>query len=124
MTPRKINTLFSSISSEVGLSVEAVSDILDFYWKEVRKELEEPEHITLRLEHFGTFEIRKKQVIYMIDKYKRIIKYMKPTTYNKHAMLDSATKKLERLEKLLIKCEEQEQKKKQIREIQKNGKTV
>jgi hypothetical protein len=124
LTPRKVNTLFSSIASEVKISEEAVSDIISFYWKEVRKELEEPEHITLRLEHFGTFEIRKKQVIYMIDKYKSLIKYMKPTTYNKHAMLDSAAKKLEKLEKILIKCEEQELKKKQIREIQKNGKTI
>lgn len=124
MTPRKVNTLFSGIASETGVSEEAVSDIMGFYWKAVRKELEEPEHITVRLEHFGTFEIRKKQVIYMIDKYKRIIKYMKPTTYNKHAMMAETIKKLEKLEKILVQCEEQEQKKKQIREIQKNGKTV
>lgn len=124
MTPRKVNTLFSEISSDIGISEDIVSDVVDFYWKEVRRELEEPEHITVRLDCFGTFEIRKKQVVYMIDKYKRIIKHMKPTTYNKHAMLAGTTKKLERLEKILIQCEEQEQRKKQIREIQKNGKTV
>ena len=124
MTPRKVNTLFSSIASETEVSEEAVSDIMSFYWKAVRKELEEPTCINLRLEHFGTFEIRKKQVIYMIDKYKRIIKHMKPTTYNKHAILASTIEKLGRLEKILVQCEEQEQKKKQIREIQKNGKTV
>ena len=121
MTPRKVNTIIPEVALDIGISEDTVADIVSFYWKEVRRELEEPEHITVRLEHFGTFEIRKKQVIYMIEKYKRTVKFMKPTTYSKHVMMDMAVKKLERLEKLLIKCEEQELRKKQIREIQKNG---
>lgn len=124
MIPRKVNTFFPKIALEVEISEELVEDIITFYWKEVKKQLEEPDCLTLQLTYFGTFEIRKKQVQYMVDKYKRIIKVMKPTTYNKHAMLTSVTEKLEKLEKILIKCEEQELKKKQVREIQKNGKIV
>ena len=101
-----------------------VSDIVSFYWKAVKKELEEPTDIVIQLDHFGTFEIRKKQVEHQIEKQKRIIKYMKPSTYNKHVLMDLATKKLERMKKLLVLIIEQETKKKQVREIQKNGKIV
>ena len=124
MIPRKVNTLFSEIASELDVSEELVSDVIDFYWKELKKELDEPTCINLSLEGFGTFSIRKKQVEYMLKKYKGLVKYMKPKTYTKHVLLTIATKKLAVMENLLKLCEEQEQKKKQIREIQKNGKTV
>lgn len=124
MIPRKVNTLFPAVAAETGVSEEEVSDIVGFYWKAVKKELDEPTHITLLLEHMGTFEIRRKQVEYQIKKQKGIIKYVNPNTYAKHIFFDSAKQKLVRLKKMLEMCKEQEEKKKQIREIQKNGKTV
>lgn len=123
MIPRKANNLFPEVASEEGVSIEAVSDIVNFYWKEIKKELNEPSHISIRTP-LGTFEARKKQVLYLVDKYKRIVKHMKPTTYSRHTLLNLTTKKIEMLEKLLDMCEKQELKKKQIREIQKNGKIV
>jgi hypothetical protein len=124
LTPLKVNTLFAEIASEIELSEELVSDIVTFYWKGIKQELEEPNNISFRIDCFGTFEIRKQQVIYMIDKYERILKFMKPTTYSRHVLMDLTIKKLDRLKKLLKSCEQQELKKKQVREIQKNGKTV
>jgi len=109
---------------ECDVSKDAVSDIFDYYWKQIKKQLENPEYLSIRIKWFGTFEIRKKQVEYMIVKYKSLVKNMKPNTYNKHAMFHEVTTKLEQLEKILVKCKEQELRKKQIREIQKNGKTV
>lgn len=124
MIPRKVNTLYSAIAAEVGVSEELVCDVISFYWKEIKKVLEEPDHITICIEDFGTFEIRKRQVEYQIEKYKRLVKYIKPTTYTKHVLLDIATKKLKTMENMLVMCIDQEEKKKQVREIQKNGKTV
>jgi nucleoid DNA-binding protein len=124
LTPRKANTLYPKVASELRISEELVSDVVSFYWKEVKKTLENPDHIVLRIKDFGTFEIRKQQVEYQIEKYKRLVKYIKPTTYTKHILLDIAVKKLEMMEKLLVLCLAQEEKKKQIREIQKNGKSV
>ena len=124
MIPQKVDTLYSEIASETDLSEEVVADIISFYWKEIKKELEEPNHITISIEDFGTFEIRKRQVEYQIEKYKGLVKYIKPTTYTKHVLLDIAIKKLETMQKLLALCITQEEKKKQVREIQKNGKTV
>jgi nucleoid DNA-binding protein len=124
LTPRKVNTLYPRIATKVAVSEELVADVVSFYWKEIKKNLEEPDHIKMSIVEFGTFEIRKKQLEYQIEKYKRLVKYIRPTTYNKHALLNIAVNKLARFEKLLKMCEEQEQKKKQIREIQKNGKTV
>jgi nucleoid DNA-binding protein len=124
LNPRKVNTLHPKLALELGVSGELISDVVSFYWKEIKKALEEPEHITICIEDFGTFEIRKKQIEYQIEKYKRQIKYMKPTTYTKHVLLNIAANKLSRFEKLLTMCVAQEEKKKQVREIQKNGKTV
>ena len=124
MIPRKFNTLLSEVAVECNVSKDAVSDIFDHYWKQLKKQLENPEHLSVCVRGFGTFEIRKKQVEYMVHKYRRLIKTMKPNTYNKYAMLHEMSTKLEQLEKILVKCKEQELKKKHIREIQKNGKTV
>lgn len=124
MIPRKVNTLYKAVAEETELSEELISDVVGFYWKAVKKELEEPDAIMIQLDHFGTFEIRKRQVEYQIKKQKRIIKFMIPSTYNKHTLMSLTVKKLERLEKLLVLIEKQEVKKKRIREIQKNGKIV
>ena len=124
MIPRKVNTLYPGIAAEENVSVEAVSDIVGFFWKDVKRLLDEPEHISIQIKELGTFEVRKKQVLYLIKKYSGLVKNMRPTTYARYTLLDITTKKLERLEKLLKMCELQEEKKKQVREKQKNGKTV
>ena len=121
MTPRKPNTFFPEVASELNVSEELVDSVIDFYWKDIRKQLTEPADLNIMLVEFGTFEIRRKQVEYLIAKYKSIIGGMKPTTYAKHILLNNATEKLARMEKLLELCKEQEEKKKQVRELQGNG---
>ena len=116
--------MYPEIADELEVSEELIADVVDFYWKELKKELEVPTHISVTIEDFGTFEARKKQVDYLIKKYERVIRHMKPTTYNKHALMSINVSKLENLKGIFKMCEEQEIKKKQIREIQKNGKTV
>jgi len=124
LIPRKVKSLYLEIAKELEVSEELVEDVVSFYWKEIKNKLEESDQINVGISEFGTFEIRKRQVEYQIMKYKGLVKYIKPTTYTKHVLLDIAVKKLERFEKLLVECEAQELRKKQIREIQKNGKTV
>lgn len=121
MTPRKVDTLYSEVAGEIGVSEDLVNDVITFYWKAVKKELDEPTCVLIQLDHFGSFEIKRRQVEYQIEKQKRIIKGIKPTTYAKHTLLDIAIKKLAQLERVITLCEEQELKKKQIREKQKNG---
>lgn len=124
MTPRKAKSFFPEIASEFDVPEETVEAIIDFFWKEIRKELTEPSHINVVVQNFGTFEARRGQLEYMRDKYKRIIRYMKPTTYNKHTLLNKAKENLERIEKLLELLRLQNEKRKQVREIQKNGKSI
>ena len=124
MIPRKVSSLYPATAAELKVSEELVTDVIDFYWKEVKKQLEEPTHISITIEDFGTFEARKQQIEYLIEKHKKIIKHMKPTTYNKHTLMNIAVDKLGKLEGMLELCKAQELKKKQVREIQKNGKTV
>lgn len=84
----------------------------------------EPTSIAINLCGFGSFETRKTQLMKSVEDCKRQLKYMKPTTYAKHFMLDKAAKKVVLFEKLLELHKEQEEKKKRVRELQKNGKTV
>lgn len=124
MIPRKPNSFFPEVASELDVTEELVESVVDFYWKDVRKQLTEPTDISITLIDFGVFEVRKKQVEYLIAKYKRILGGMKLTTYTKHAIFAVVTKKLARMESLLELCKKQEEKKKQVREKQRNGKTV
>ena len=121
MIPRKLNTLYPKIANESEASEELVSDVVSFYWKEIRNALEKQDHIAISIDDFGTFELRKRQVEYQIQKYTQLAEYIKPVTYTKHVLLKIAIDKLERFKRLLKKCEEQEQRKLQIRKIQKNG---
>lgn len=124
MIPRKPNSYFPEIASELDIPEELVESVVNFYWKDVRKQLAEPEKLNIVLIDFGVFEIRRKQVEYLIAKYKRILTGMKVTTYSKHAIFNVVTEKLARMEKMLELCNQQDEKKKQVRELQKNGKTV
>lgn len=69
MTPRKPNSFIPQVAEEEGLSKEIVEDIINFYWKEVRKILTSLGEKRLKLVNFGTFEARKKVLEQLKMKY-------------------------------------------------------
>lgn len=124
MIPQKAKTVYPEISEILNLPEDVVEAVVDFYWKEIKKNLMEPDCLNLRVEDLGTFEIRRRILEREIEKYTGLIKHAKPGTYAKHMFLNSNMEKLARFEKLLELYKVQDEKKKQVRETQKNGKTV
>ena len=121
MIPRKAKSFYPEIAESFNLSEDLIEAVIDFYWKEIKKQLTEPEHLALLVENLGTFEVRRKPLERQIERLKGLIKHTKTATYGKHVLLNINIEKLARLEKLLELCNLQDLKKQQVREKQKNG---
>lgn len=123
MTPNKYKDFVSAVAEKMSLSEELVEDIISFYWKEIRRQLDNPEELELNLRNFGRFIIRPKHLFEQIKTYRSIVENAKPRTYAAYTILEITRKKLEGLEKLAKLYEAQEAKRK-LKKEQRNAQAI
>lgn len=58
MRPRKAKTLIGDTASELSLPEELVTDIVTFYWEEIRKSLSGLKHTRVHVTNLGDFTIK------------------------------------------------------------------
>lgn len=72
MKPLKAKELISETAVEMGVSEQMVSDIVSFYYHEVRKSLSGLEHVRVHLTNLGDFTIKHwklSEKIEMLEKF-------------------------------------------------------
>ena len=77
MRPKKAKQLLPEVAEKVDLSEQAVKDIIDFYWQEVRKSLSSLKHSRVHITNLGDFTIKHWKLddrITMIEKFKENFK--------------------------------------------------
>lgn len=77
MRPKKAKQLLPEVAEKVDLSEQAVKDIIDFYWQEVRKSLSSLKHSRVHITNLGDFTIKHWKLddrIAMIEKFKENFK--------------------------------------------------
>lgn len=58
MRPRKAKEFIPNVSTELGLSEDLVEDVIDYYWREVRKSLSSLSHSRIHLTNLGDFVVK------------------------------------------------------------------
>ena len=58
MKPKKAKEFIPSVSTELGLSEDLVEDVIDYYWREVRKSLSNLSHSRIHLTNLGDFVVK------------------------------------------------------------------
>lgn len=58
LRPRKAKEFIPDVAQQTGVSIEAVSTILSYYWQEVRKSLSGLKHSRIHLTNLGDFVIK------------------------------------------------------------------
>ena len=77
MRPKKAKQLLPEVAEQVDLPEQAVKDIIDFYWQEVRKSLSSLKHSRVHITNLGDFTIKHWKLddrIAMIEKFKENFK--------------------------------------------------
>lgn len=77
MRPKKAKQLLPEVAEKVDLPEQAVKDIIDFYWQEVRKSLSSLKHSRVHITNLGDFTIKHWKLddrITMIEKFKENFK--------------------------------------------------
>jgi nucleoid DNA-binding protein len=130
MTPKNNKDLVKSVSEELNLSEELVYDVTGFYWKLIKKEVDEFSDLRIEVKGLGNFKARKNKINSLEKKYKIQLKKFENYKHNKNMLYtyNKALKKLEDLSNLRKKFEEYDKKresfklKKEQYEYQKNNK--
>ena len=58
LRPRKAKEFIPYISEELHLSQDLIEDVIDYYWREVRKNLSSVSHSRIHLTNLGDFTIK------------------------------------------------------------------
>ena len=111
-------------AAETGVSPDLADDVISFFWRECRSIFKNPQYLAYEFFGFGTFKVRYNQMNILIDKYKGIIKHMKPKTYKAYAILELVKRELAVLENIQDQYNSEYQRKQKVRISQKNGRTV
>lgn len=100
-----------------------VSDLISFYWKDVRNALSDCKGANIIVEGLGTFRAKSWKLDEIIeenekkrDRYKAIVDSQNPITFQKFAILKEYEDKLEKLYALREKLEQDKLKKEQVKQ--------
>jgi nucleoid DNA-binding protein len=104
MIPKKPKVIIKQLSEEIDVSEDTIDDIVEAYYKEVRRTLSGMEHIKVKLIGIGDFMMRKTIVSSSIKKYKeRFVRSKTDTFQNYHDKkgIEEKIKKLLKAEELI-----------------------
>lgn len=102
MIPKKSSIICKEVAEELELPTEFIEDLVQFYYKEIRKNLTNLSHPRLNVEGLGQFVARPSLVKKSIVRYKKALDSHDTSTfsayYNKK-MLETKVECLENLDK-------------------------
>lgn len=114
MVPKKAKDFKGAAAKELGLSEKLVSDVIDFYWKRLRKEMSSLSHLSIELPNFGTFKVKHWALDNEMEKYSNIIK-KREGHFSEYAYVKSVQESIAAMEKLKEKVKLQKEKFKEIK---------
>ena len=68
MRPKKAKEFIPDVANQVDLPEDIIKDIIDYYWRTIRKNLSSLEHVRIHLTNLGDFVIKHWKIDDKIDK--------------------------------------------------------
>jgi len=119
LTPKKAKLFIEEVVQELGISEKLVNDVINHYWKTVRKNMTELNHESLMIPALGKFNVKYWKIDQVIIENKAAIKKLENrfkgrfTVYNQQKTLEQVVEKLEKIKEGV---EKRKEKFKQIKE--------
>lgn len=122
LNPKKPKDFFPSVASKLDVNEKLVTDIVGFYWKEVKQSLLKASGPNIVLEGLGTFKAKGYKLPDIIEKYERIRNKYKPLTddpetasFQKFTILKETEQRLEILNALQLKINQETERQQQVK---------
>lgn len=116
MIPKKSNVIYKELAEEMSIPVELVEDLIQEYYKNLRNELTNLTNPRINVEGLGQFVARSGLVKKSIERYKKALDSHDTSTFRAYYNKKMLEEKVECLENLDKKIEEQEVKKQKFKQ--------
>jgi nucleoid DNA-binding protein len=118
MKPLSRLDISSLTAKKLNHEQDVVDDVARAFYRFVHEELSSLEHTHVNVIGLGTFWVRKKKVLNAIERQEKTIEMLDhraKLSLSKYSTLHEAKEKLEKLKILLVKIEEEENRKSEIK---------
>jgi nucleoid DNA-binding protein len=114
MNPKRSSTLYKEVSEEINVSETLVSDIIEFYYKDLRSQLSGLKYPRINVEGLGQFVIKQKLAEVYITKLTKILPTHDVSTFRAYHNKKTMEEKLELLNIVTIKIEQERKRKEEF----------
>ncbi len=122
MNPKKAKRIYEIVSEDLNIKKDLVEDLVEFYYKDVRKLLTNLEHPRINVDGLGQFVSKPKAVSGSIDKITKSLDNHDTSTFKAYHNKKAMEVKLDLLTKLQSKILDQENKKQEFLKTKKDEK--
>ena len=116
MNPKRSSTLYKEVSEENNVIEVLVSDLIDFYYKELRTQLSDLKYPRINVDGLGQFVIKEKLAEVYIAKLSKMLPTHDVYTFKAYYNKKSMEEKLQLLMDVTIKIEEEKNRRKEFNE--------
>lgn len=114
MIPKKVNKLYSVVAEDLNVSQTLVEDVVEFYYKEVRKNLSELSEPRINIDGLGHFVAKHGTIIKTIERFQKSLINHDVSTFKAYHSKKGMEVKLEKLIELEKKLSQQVDRKKEF----------
>jgi hypothetical protein len=107
MIPKKANSLYKEITEEFNVSENLVESLIEDYYKTLRKKMSGLTDLRINVDGLGHFVLKIQKVKKAIPHYKKVLDNHDTSTFGAYHNKKSVEEKLELLNKINIKAEEE-----------------
>lgn len=124
LLPKKAKTFIKPTAEKLGVDEELVEDIVNFYWKEVRKSLSDLKSPRIMVANLGSFNIKHWLLADLVKEYQKRIDSTNPDkmTFQAHAIKKDVEDRLVMVNGMIEVVNSNLDRKKQIKAKRKNDK--
>lgn len=122
MNPKKAKELIPEVAKNIPLPVSTIEDIVNFYWREVWESLTTLSEPKVHVENLGDFNIKHWSLNKELTKCHNILKSKTQKGTEKYVTGIKIKDKISLLEEMIVKVEEEKQRKEFIYEHKKINK--
>ena len=107
MIPKKANKLYKEITEEFDVSEDLVESLVEAYYKTLRKKMTDLSDLRINVDGLGHFVIKIQKVKKAIPHYQKVLQNHDTSTFGAYHNKKSVEEKLELLNQIHVKAEEE-----------------
>ena len=107
MTPKKANKLYKELTKEFEIQESLAEDLIEFYYKTLRKKLSDLTDLRINVDGLGHFVIKIQKVKQAIPHYEKVLKNHDTSTFGAYHNKKNVEEKMELLNQINNKADQE-----------------